>query len=53
MRLMLSVFKRLKSLEGKVVVCNLKDEVMDVIKMAGFNHVLEFYSSVEESIAHL
>lgn len=53
MRLMLSVFKRLKSLEGKVVVCNLKDEVMEVIKMAGFNHVLEFYSSVEESIAHL
>lgn len=53
MRLMLSAFKRLKSLEGKLVVCNLKDDVMEVIKMAGFNHVLEFYSSVEESIAHL
>lgn len=53
MRLMLSLFKRLKSVEGKLVACNLKDEVMEVIKMAGFNQVLEFYSTIEESMTHL
>ncbi len=53
MRLMLSVSKKLKHLEGKVVACCLNDEVMDVIKMAGFHQVLEFYPSEEESFNHL
>jgi len=53
MRLMLSVFKKLKGVEGKLVACNLKDEVMNVIKMAGFHQVLEFYPSIEESMNHL
>lgn len=53
MRLMLSVSKKLKQLEGKVVACNLNEEVMDVIKMAGFHQVLELYSSEEDSFNHL
>lgn len=53
MRLMLAVSKKLGSLEGKVVACSLNDEVMDVIKMAGFNQVIEFYPNEAESIAHL
>ncbi len=50
---MLSVSKKLKNLEGKMVACSLNDEVMEVIKMAGFNQVLEIYPSEEESFAHL
>lgn len=53
MRLMLSVSKRLKNLEGKVVVCHLNDEVLEVIKMAGFTQVLEIYPTEEESFTHL
>lgn len=53
MRLMLSVSKKLKHLEGKVVACCLDDEVMDVIKMAGFHQVLEIYPTEEESFNHL
>lgn len=53
MRLMLSVTKKLKHLEGKVVVCSLNEDVMDVIKMAGFTQVLEIYPTEEESFAHL
>lgn len=53
MRLMLSISKKLKHLEGKVVACNLNDEVMDVIKMAGFHQVLELYPSEEEGFNHL
>ncbi|MCH9627429.1 MAG: putative anti-sigma factor antagonist BtrV [Chlamydiales bacterium] len=53
MRLMLSVSKKLKHLEGKVVACSLNDEVMDVIKMAGFHQVLELYPTEEECFSHL
>lgn len=53
MRLILSVLKKLKNLEGKVVTCNINDEVMEVIKMAGFNQVLEIYPSEAEAMNHL
>lgn len=53
MRLMLSVSKKLKHLEGKVVACNLSDEVLEVIKMAGFHQVLELYPLEEECFKHL
>ncbi|NGX61804.1 MAG: putative anti-sigma factor antagonist BtrV [Chlamydiae bacterium] len=53
MRLMLAVSKKLKHLEGKVVACGLNDEVMEMIKMAGFHQVLELYPSEEESFSHV
>lgn len=53
MRLMLSVSKKLKHLEGKIVACGLNDDVMDVIKMAGFHQVLELYATEEECFNHL
>lgn len=53
MRLMLSISKKLKHLEGKVVACNLNEDVMEVIKMAGFHQVLELYPSEEEGFNHL
>jgi anti-anti-sigma factor len=53
MRLMLSISKKLRSLEGKVVACSLNDEVMEVIKMAGFHQILEFYPNEEQSLTHL
>lgn len=53
MRLMLSVSKKLRHLEGKVVACSMNDDVMEVIKMAGFTQVLEIYPTEEESVAHL
>jgi anti-anti-sigma factor len=53
MRLMLSVSKKLKHLEGKVVACSLNEDVMDVIKMAGFHQVLELYPTEEESFNHI
>ncbi len=52
MRLMLAISKKLRHLEGKVVACSLSDDVMEVIKMAGFNQVIEFYPSEQESLSH-
>ncbi len=53
MRLMLAISKKLKSLEGKLVACQMNDEVLEVIKMAGFQQVIEIYGSEEECFAHL
>ena len=53
MRLMLAISKKLQNLEGKVVACSLSDDVMEVIKMAGFNQVIEFYPNEQESLSHL
>ncbi|MBT3394455.1 MAG: STAS domain-containing protein [Waddliaceae bacterium] len=50
MRLLLSSTKRLKSLEGNIVVCCLSDMVMDVIKMAGFDHILNIQASEDEAL---
>jgi anti-anti-sigma factor len=52
MRLMLSMLKKLKQLAGKFAACNLTEDVMDVIKMAGFQNVIEFYTSEEEGLRH-
>ena len=53
MRLLLATSKKLKHLEGKILTCHISDDVMDVIKMAGFQHVLELYQTEEESLRHL
>jgi anti-anti-sigma factor len=50
MRMLLSTTKKLKSLSGKLVVCNVTSNVMDVLKMSGFDHVLEISSTEDEAL---
>ncbi len=50
MRLLLSVTKKLKSKEGSFVICCISDSVMEVIKMAGFDHILNIRSNEEEGL---
>lgn len=45
MRMLLSVSKKLKTLSGKLVICSISSNVMDVLKMSGFDHVLEIAST--------
>ncbi len=45
MRLLLSTTKKLKSKEGKMVVSSLAENVLEVIKMAGFDHILNICDS--------
>lgn len=49
MRTLLSTTKKLRSLSGKLVVCTVKDSVMDILKMSGFDHVLELVKNEEEA----
>lgn len=50
MRMLLSVTKKLKSLSGKLVLCSVTTNVMDVLKMSGFDHVLELSKTEEDGL---
>lgn len=51
MRLLLVASKKAKSHQGKLVLSGVHDDVMEVIKMAGFDHVLEICHTEGEAIA--
>lgn len=50
MRMLLSTTKKLKTLTGKLVVCSIPANVMDVLKMSGFDHVLELAQTEDEAL---
>jgi anti-sigma B factor antagonist/stage II sporulation protein AA (anti-sigma F factor antagonist) len=50
MRMLLSTTKKLKSLSGKLVVCSITPNVLDVLKMSGFDHVLELAKTEEDGL---
>lgn len=50
MRMLLSTTKKLKTLSGKLCVCQITSNVMDVLKMSGFDHVLELFQTEEEAL---
>ncbi len=50
LRMLLCVSKKLKSLSGKLVIFGIHPHVMDILKMSGFDHVLEIVSTEEDSL---
>lgn len=50
MRMLLSTTKKLKTLSGKLVVCCINPNVMDVLRMSGFDHVLELTKTEDEAL---
>lgn len=52
MRMLLSTTKKLKSISGKIVLCSVTQNVMDVLKMSGFDHVLAIVKSKDEALRH-
>ncbi len=50
MRMLLSTTKKLKAMPGKMVVCSINGNVMDVLKMSGFDHVLEIAANQDEGL---
>lgn len=50
MRMLLSLTKKLKTLSGKLIVCSITTNVMDVLKMSGFDHVLELAKTEEDAL---
>jgi anti-sigma B factor antagonist/stage II sporulation protein AA (anti-sigma F factor antagonist) len=52
MRMLLSTTKKLKGISGKIVLCGVTQNVMDVLKMSGFDHVLAIVKSKDEALRH-
>lgn len=50
MRMLLSTSKKLKTLSGKLILCSVSVGVMDVLKMSGFDHVLEITATENEGV---
>lgn len=50
MRMLLSITKKLRSLSGKVILFGVTPNVMDVLKMSGFDHVLEIVKTEEDGL---
>ena len=50
MRMLLSTTKKLKTISGKLVICSVNLNVMDVLKMSGFDHVLDLAQTEEEGL---
>lgn len=53
MRLLLSATKKVKSHGGKLVFSAMNDEVLQIVKMAGFDKILEIYSTESEALKAL
>lgn len=53
MRMLLATTKKIRTLSGKLCICSMAPNVMDVLKMSGFDHILELYSTEEEALKHL
>ena len=53
MRLLLAATKKLKSQDGKILITSVMDNVMEVIKMAGFDHILHLFDSEEDALKEI
>ncbi len=53
LRLLLSATKKIKARGGKLVFCSMGDEVMEIVKMAGFERILTICSNEQEALSAL
>lgn len=50
LRVLLSMSKQLKAKKGALVLFSLSDEVMDVVKVAGFDRILQIFPSEQQAL---
>jgi anti-anti-sigma factor len=50
LRLMLSATKKMKAQGGCLAFSGMNDEVMEIVKMAGFERILNIYSSEKDAL---
>ena len=53
LRSILTIGKKIKSLKGKYIFCNLQPMVADVFKISGFNAIFPVYGSLEDAIEEM
>ncbi|MFI0434259.1 MAG: STAS domain-containing protein [Parachlamydiaceae bacterium] len=50
MRMLLSITKKLRTLSGRLVLFSVAPNVIDILKMSGFDHVLEIVQTEEDGL---
>ena len=53
LRVFIIAAKRLQTVDGKIVLCSMKDHVRQVFDLAGFSSMLSIYGSRDEAIKGL
>jgi len=53
LRMLLSIKKQIRSFQGALIVCSLRSEVLEMLKICGFDHVLEIAANEEEALRRL
>ena len=53
LRVFILAAKRLQTVDGKIVLCSMKDHVRQVFDLAGFSSMLSIYASRDEAIKGL
>ena len=53
LRVFILAAKRLQTVDGKIVLCSMKDHVRQVFDLAGFSSMLSIYASRDEAIKSL
>lgn len=53
LRVLILVAKRLKQVEGRMVVCSLQEPVRHVFDIAGFTTLFPLYDSRDQALVHL
>ncbi len=53
MRLLLAATKKMKAREGVLAMSGIVDEVMEIIKMAGFERILNLYPNEKQALDSL
>ena len=53
MRLLLATSKNLKSKKGALLLFSINEEVLEIIKLAGFEKILQIFESEQEAIQYM
>jgi len=52
MRLLLAVSKKLKAKKGALILFSVSEEVMEIIKLAGFEKILSIFETEQDALEH-
>ncbi|MCD4744806.1 MAG: STAS domain-containing protein [Bacteroidales bacterium] len=50
LRILLMVLKKITAIQGKFILCELKENIMEIFKISGFTSIFEIYNKQEEAL---
>ena len=53
LRMLFSTTKKVRAFSGRVALCSTTPNVLEVLKISGFDHTLDLYSTEDDALKHL